>query len=72
MIKDVKELSKRPEVNLTGPDGNSFILLKMAKDWAKQLGKDWKSIQTRMTGGNYENLVNVLEDEFGMYVTFYR
>jgi hypothetical protein len=73
MFKEAKELHKRrPEVDLTGSDGNAFALMGMAKGWSKQMNKDWENIQARMMEGNYENLLVVLEEEFGMYVTFYR
>jgi len=73
MIKDIDEKRHgKPEVDLTGPDGNAFALMGMAKGWAKQLGKEWKPIQTEMTSGDYENLLSVLEREFGDYVIFYR
>jgi hypothetical protein len=73
MFKDAKELEGRPvEVNLTGPGGNAFMLMGMAKGWAEQLNKDWYDIRERMMKGDYENLLKVLEKEFGKYVTFYR
>ena len=73
MIKDAQELlRRRPEVDLTGPDGNAFALMGMAKGWAKQLGLDWCDIRDRMMEGDYENLLKVLEKEFGDYVTLYR
>jgi hypothetical protein len=73
MIKDATELlQRRPEVDLTGPDGNAFALMGMAKGWAKQMGLDWKEIHAQMMEGDYENLLKVLEKEFGDYVVFYR
>jgi len=73
MIKNIQEkLNRKPEIDLTGPDGNAYVLMTMAKGWAKDLGKEWKPIQTEMMSGNYENLLAVLEREFGEYVIFYR
>lgn len=73
MIKSKNELGgRKPEVDLTGPDGNSFVLIGMAKGWSKDLGKDFKKIQEEMISGDYENLLTVLEREFGDYVIFYR
>jgi hypothetical protein len=40
MIKDKKELEQRQgpiEIDLTGPDGNAFVLLGMAHKFAKQI-----------------------------------
>ena len=72
-IKNRDELeNKRPEIDLTGPDGNAFVLLGIAQRYAKQLGKDAEAIRNEMTSGDYENLVNVFEREFGDYVDLYR
>ena len=73
MIKSIDEKrDRKPEIDLTGPDGNAYVLMGMAKGWAKDLGKDWKPIQTEMMSGDYENLLAVLEREFGECVIFYR
>ena len=73
MIRDKRELNERkPEIDLSGPDGNAFVLLGYAKQWAKQLDKDWKAIQVEMMSGDYENLLGVLEREFGEYIILYR
>jgi len=72
-VKSIDEMTiKSIEIDLTGPNGNAFALLGMAKKFAKQLGKDVEDIQTRMTSGDYENLVKVFEEEFGDFVTLYR
>ena len=70
-IKSREEMS-RLELDLTGEDGNAFVLLGHAKNLAKQLDKDWDSIRKEMTSGDYENLVEVFDREFGDYVTLYR
>jgi len=73
MIKSIDEKRERKlEIDLTGADGNACILMGRAKGWAKDLGKDWEPIQTEMMSGNYENLLAVLEREFGEYIIFYR
>lgn len=68
----IEKTSKRPEIDLTGPDGNAFALLAMGRKWAKQLGKDWEPIMCEATSGDYENLILVLDREFGDYVDFAR
>ena len=60
------------EIDLTGPDGNAFVLLGTASNLAKQLGLDGKKIQSEMTSGDYENLINVFDKHFGEFVTLYR
>jgi hypothetical protein len=60
------------EIDLTGPNGNAFVLIGTAGNLAKQLGLDGKAIRTEMMAGNYENLINVFDKHFGNFVTLYR
>jgi hypothetical protein len=71
MIKSKNEKSGI-EIDLTGPDGNAFVLIGMASRLAKQLGLDGKAIQAEMMKGNYEHLIEVFDREFGEFVTLYR
>jgi hypothetical protein len=71
MIKSKKQ-KLGIEIDLTGPDGNAFVLIGTAGNLAKQLGLDSKVIQAEMTAGDYENLVNVFDKHFGEFVTLYR
>jgi hypothetical protein len=71
MIKSKKQKSGI-EIDLTGPDGNAFVLIGTAGNLAKQLGLDGKAIRTEMMAGNYENLVKVFDKHFGHFVTLYR
>ena len=70
MIKDKKETGIK--IDLTGPDGNAFVLIGKAGSLAKQLGLDSKVIQSEMMKGNYEHLVNTFDKHFGHLVTLYR
>ena len=73
MIKDKSEMKRRGlEIDLTGPDGNAFVLIGYASNLAKQLKKDEKAIKEDMRSGDYEHLVEVFDREFGDYVTLYR
>ena len=73
MIKDKSEMKKRGlEIDLTGPDGNAFVLIGYASNLAKQLKKDENAIKEDMQSGDYEHLVEVFDREFGDYVTLYR
>ena len=60
------------EIDLTGPDGNAFVLIGMASRLAKQLGLDADEIKAEMMSGDYENLVNTFDKHFGHFVTLYR
>ena len=68
--------SKTPQseiVNdLTGPDGNAYALMGMAKRYANQLGLDAELIINDMKSGDYENLIQVFDDYFGEIVILER
>ena len=71
-IKSIEEKRKgKIEVDLTGPDGNTFVLLGIARGLCKQLGRDFNDVHLKMTESNYENLLLVFEEEFGDYVDLY-
>ena len=59
-------------IDLTGPQGNAFYLLGTAKNLAKQLDLDGNEIMKEMMSGDYENLLQVFDENFGSVVTLYR
>jgi hypothetical protein len=59
-------------IDLTGPDGNAFVLMGYASRFAKQLGKDDKVIREEMMSGDYEHLLEVFDREFGEFVVLER
>jgi len=67
-----KENSKPIVIDLTGPEGNAFCLLGYAKRWAADLGLNYDKIRNDMTSGDYENLVQVMDKNFGSFVIFER
>jgi hypothetical protein len=67
-----KQPKKEIVIDLTGPDGNAFVLLGTAKNLAKQLGKDGSAITAEMMLGDYEHLLSVFDREFGDYVILER
>lgn len=71
MIRE-KQPQREIIIDLTGPDGNAFALMGYAMRFAKQLGKDGKAITNEMMSGNYENLIEVFEREFGDFVILER
>ncbi len=71
MIKSKKQ-SLGIEMDLTGPDGNAFVLIGTAGKLAKQLGLDKAKIQAEMMSGDYEHLVATFDKHFGHFVTLYR
>ena len=60
--------SKRPFIDISGPNGNAFTLIGQAIKLAKKFGKDENSIVNRMMEGNYQELLEVFDSEFGEYV----
>lgn len=60
--------SRKPVLDLRGPDGNAFALLGYTRDYGRQLSwtsEKIKAIQSEMTSGNYKNLVETFDREFG-------
>ena len=70
MIK--KKPSRGIEIDLTGPDGNAFVILGYATRLARELDMDAEPILNEMKSGDYENLISVFDREFGSVVTLYR
>lgn len=67
-----KTITQERSIDLTGPEGNAFNLLGLAKRWAKQIGKDPDDILKRMQSSDYDHLVEVFDKEFGDIVTLYK
>ena len=73
MIKE--KVNNGIEIDLTGPQGNAFFLLGTASRLGRQLGLDSDEIGIilrQMRSGDYENLINVFDRNFGDFVTLYR
>lgn len=70
-----KPENKRPEIDLTGPEGNAFALIGYASRFGKDLGMSKSEIEAlikNMQSSDYEHLLQVFDDAFGEYVTLYR
>lgn len=64
----IRKTSKRLVIDLTGPDGNAFVLLGIASNLGKQMGltkEEIEEIKGRMTSGDYENLIEEFDKAFG-------
>ena len=70
MIRAKQERTGPIVVDLTGPNGNAFALMGLASRLAKQLGIE--SPTTEMMSGDYENLLEVFDKNFGDYVILER
>lgn len=72
MIREKQKQTGPIVIDLTGPDGNAFALMGYANRFAKQLGLDSKAITSEMMGGDYENLLEVFDKNFGDFVILER
>ncbi len=75
MIKSKETKSKGIEIDLTGPDGNAYVILGLAKRLCKEFGmtKQYeKDLLDEMMSGDYENLIQTFDKSFGSVVTLYR
>ena len=52
-------------VDLSGPQGNAFALMGIAKQLAEVKGLDSKVIIEEMASGDYDHLLSVFENYFG-------
>ena len=75
-IKKKSEMPRREiEIDLTGPEGNAYVLLAYARRFGKMLGYDHDHIERitdEMTLTDYEGLVYTFNREFGSFVTLWR
>lgn len=53
------------EIDLDGPEGNVFCLMKIAKDFCRQLGWDHEPIIKDMMSSDYEHAIKVFDGKFG-------
>ena len=60
--------NQRIEIDLSGPEGNAFVLLGYARQYSKQLGLNYNQISKEMMSGDYENLIQTFDSYFGEYV----
>lgn len=74
MIRSKQEKTGPIIIDLTGPDGNAFALMALARRFATQLG--WadrgSALIQEMMSGDYEHLLQVFDNAFGEYVILER
>lgn len=71
MIREKQERTGPIVIDLTGPEGNAFVLMSKAQSFGRQLG--WDKVKTQelineMMDGDYEHLIQVFDREFGEFV----
>jgi len=72
IVNKSKKVAGKLELNLSGPEGNAFVLMGIAQSWAKRLGLDAKAVTADMMSGDYEHLLSVMEKHFGDHIIMYR
>ena len=74
MIRDKEDRTypEAIEIDLTGPEGNAFTLLAIAKDLAHKNKFDWDNVFNEMTKSDYENLIQVMDNYFGDQIILQR
>ena len=76
----IRNRNERPngdkiEVDLSGPDGNAFVLLKLASNLCRRLGyseEKRERVLDEMRLTDYEGLLYTLDREFGDYIILWR
>jgi hypothetical protein len=71
MIKKKRKQSQI-EMDLTGPQGNAYVLIGTAMNLARQFGYDEEMIKEQMMSDDYENVVQTFDKYFGEHVILYR
>lgn len=76
MIRSRSEMPARKiEIDLSGPEGNAFVLMGYAQKWGRQLGWSQSKVDALikvMKSSNYDVLVQVFDNTFGDYVTIWK
>lgn len=70
-IKSRTSRQGKLEIDISGSDGNAFVLMAHAQFFAKQIGytKDQiDALMEDMRSGDYKHLLEVFDAEFGMIV----
>jgi len=67
-----KKSQKEIIIDLTGRDGNAFVLMGYAKRLARQIGIEPQPIIAEMMSSDYENLLEVFDRNFGDFVILER
>ena len=68
MSVELKPKLDKMFIDIDGPNGNAFYLMTVARDFCKKLELDEDEILADMKTGDYLNLLNVFEENFGDFV----
>ena len=71
-IHSVMPRTSKIQVDLSGPQGNAFYLLGLAKSLCDASDVEYEEVYRGMTSGDYEHLLQVFDAHFGDIVDLYR
>ncbi len=66
-----KEKWGKREIDISGPDGNAFVLLGIAESYARQIGytdEHREGLLEDMKSSDYNHLIKVFDSHFGTIV----
>lgn len=75
ILEKSKQPHQRIQIDLTGPDGNAYVLMGYAKQYGKELSMSKEEIETmisEMKMSDYENLIEVFDGYFGEFIDLLR
>lgn len=75
MIREKQPTNGPIIIDLTGPSGNAFALMGIAKNLGRQLDltlEETDKLIQDMMSGDYENLLQVFDNAFGAFVILER
>lgn len=74
MIKDRRDMNPKIEIDLSGPEGNAFVLMAYANKLGKRIYgyEKTEEILEEMRLSTYELLILTFDKYFGSVVTLYR
>ena len=70
--EEIKDTIDKQVIDLTGPEGNGFYLLGLARKLCKQLDLDTNQVIREMTTGSYEELITAFNKHFGSIIDLKR
>jgi len=74
VIKDRRDMNPKIEIDLSGPEGNAFVLMAYANKLGKRIYgyEKTEEILEEMRLSTYELLILTFDKYFGSVVTLYR
>ena len=71
ILEKEERIDRKLVIDLSGPDGNAFVIMGYANKFAKQLSYSKDKIEELMAdmqSSDYDHLIQVFDDHFGLVV----